>query len=184
MIFTRELLWAVRRDVTFAVGRRYAIELGTRYSNVLGDTTPNMLLWDDNADLDETVDLANFLNADVAGAPACEGFVCLDCYLYADQRVGGGLVGNCYVGIDPTGQIVTSGQGGFTALGHMIAAWRSDRLVRARAAELRVAAKLDPHTPLLIVADKLAEQGDYGPEAEARALVERYGDDFFPKSEK
>lgn len=181
MIFTRELLWAIRRDVTFACGRRYTIEVGTRYCSEIDDTTPNMLVWNDNADLDDMWRLQELLNINVwASQDRHSGFLALDCYLYTTGQ-NSSLAGNCYVCIDPDGKVVlaTTDHNYDRRLIGIMAAYKADKAAQARAVELRRVAKLDPGTPLFVVADKLAEEGDDKLATEVRALAERHGEELF-----
>lgn len=102
MLLTKEVVWRIRRDVLLATGSRYTIELGIRYSELLNLVTANVLLWHEEADLEETQLLVASKQPEVIEGGK-EGIVVLDCYLYYKD---GGLCGNIYVCLNEDGQVL------------------------------------------------------------------------------
>lgn len=178
MSLVRQVQKAIRQAVKEATGHTAVIELGAR------DGTQNMLNWDDEADLEDTVPLTMLSSwREIEGAE--EGLVAVDCYLYATERNGGGLIGNTYCLLNQAGRVLKAGGWEPIAaeLPVFIAAARAERLKLERqqkaCSEARKVACCHPwgtgplstDTPLPIIADWLGDHELYDLEIELRAVL-------------
>lgn len=130
---------------------RVTIELGERGN--IGDlegVTPNMLFWEEEADLDDTIPLEGYRDGEIEEDEY--GFALVDCYVY--QR-DAGLITNVYALINSNSEIVCVG---YDYNGVM----ESHRQEVPRVVVIRQARQLSDlpdDTPLWVVADKLQEEG-------------------------
>lgn len=180
MRLTRQVQASIRRAVREASGHRGPIELGMR------DGTLNVLNWDDDADLQDTVRLVMEASwREVEGGE--EGLVVFDCYLYATEAGGGGLGGNAYCLFGADGRTVLAA-GSYhevfvKGLPAALDSARAAREARERRdtvyAEARAVAcrpplgtgELADDTPLPIVADWLYDRDYYDLVSRLRAEI-------------
>lgn len=169
---THDVVRAIRAALRKEVRRPRVIELGERATTTPDATdgiNANSLLWDEDADLSDTLLLDGYVGETIPGDD--DGYVLLDCYLYATERDGGGLTDNWYVALNDAGKIVAAG---FFHHEVVLALKRHRRLREVVAdAVLSVAGKLDPDTPLGIVADYIEDHG--GDATEFRAALKALG---------
>jgi hypothetical protein len=103
MRLSRDTIRKIKTVCRRVCGGRRSIEVGFRATGHFDQTTPNFLLWNPGADLDETVDLDLLCRDQIR---ASRGWVALDLYCYTPEE----LDCNVYVLLSPERTIAYASQ--------------------------------------------------------------------------
>lgn len=163
MNMTSRTINAIRQSVFKELDRRCHIELGIRsyqpHEQQEGNEDgPNMLLWDEESDLLDTLLIQDFGNSKIDIDQ--HGLIMFDCYCYQFEPEGGSLIGNVYALIQDNGTCIGASSS-YSTITTAISTFKKKKQdiinqhiwARLKAVDL----KMDPNSPIGIIADYLED---------------------------